>query len=218
MFQYYYRACDRFPDRLISCLAILGDNNIDCKPDRYTRVLWQTRVEFEFYVVKLMEYANRLEKWEHSSNPSARFIVAHLKTLQTQGDYETRLEWKLRIIQGLYDMGVAEDEIGQLYHDFDWLFALPETLATRYHQEMTRFEEERAMSHLTTAERIGRQEGRREEVQEAILEALEVRFGSVTPELAARIKALGNLDHLRRLRKLLVSGGSLSEFEQMLAN
>ena len=51
-------------------------------------------------------------------------------------------------------MGVSEAEIGQLYHDFDWLLALPETLAIRYHRTMVEFEEEREMPHMTTAERI----------------------------------------------------------------
>src|SRR2546425_7918430 len=98
----------------------------------------------------------RLDELEKSANPFARFVLAHLKTLETQGDYETRLEWKLRIIQGLYDMGVPDAEIGQLCHDFDWLLALPEPLALRYHNTMTRFEEEKEMPHLTTSERIGR--------------------------------------------------------------
>ena len=56
---------------------------------------------------------------EQSRNPFARFVLAHLKTVATRSDYESRLAWKLRIIQGLYDMGVSEAEIGQLYHDFD---------------------------------------------------------------------------------------------------
>ncbi len=49
-----------------------------------------------------------------------------------------------------------------MYHDFDWLLALPEALASRYHNEMTQFEEERTMPHLSTAERIGRKIGIKE--------------------------------------------------------
>ncbi len=162
MFQYYYRAHDLFEGRPIFGLAILGDATLDWKPERYTNLLWGTGVEFTFRAVKLKDYEDRLEELESSANPFARFVLAHLKTLETQGRYETRLEWKLRIIQGLYSMGVAEDEIGQLSHDFDWLLALPEPLARRYHRAMTQFEEEKEMPHLSTAERFGRQEGRKE--------------------------------------------------------
>jgi len=103
-------------------------------------------------VVKLLEYANRQAELEQSRNPFARFVLAHLMTVATRGDYENRLEWKVRIIQGLYDMGESEAEIGQLYHDFDWLLALPESWEVRYHKTMVEFEEERDMPHLTTAE------------------------------------------------------------------
>jgi hypothetical protein len=162
MFQYRYRALDLFGERPITCVAVLGDTNAAWKPHRYSNSFWGTAIGFEFPAVKLLDFADRLDALEQSTNPFARFVLAHLKTLETQGDYETRLQWKLRIIQGLYDMGVPEAEIGQLYHDFDWLLALPAPVAHRYHTTMTQFEEERAMPHLSTAERIGREIGRKE--------------------------------------------------------
>jgi len=173
-----------------------------------------------------------LNTLEHSHNPFARFVLAHLKTMQTRGDYETRLAWKLRIIQGLYDMGVPEAEIGQLYHDFDWLLALPETLERRYHQEMTQFEEQRSMTHLSTAERIGLERGEaiglergeaigleRGSINEAlrsIVEILELRLGAVPTETAAQLKQIHDLDRLHRLRRLLITNDSMTEFEHEL--
>ena len=241
MFRYYFRGRDLFPERSIACLAVLGDDNANWKPDRYADALWHTSVDFRFRVVKLKEYTDRLDELEQSANPFARFVLAHLKTVQTQGDYETRMQWKIRIIQGLYDMGVPEEEIGQLYHDFDWLLTLPEPLATRYHKTMTRFEEERTMPHLSTAERIGRREGRKEgkqegreegrqegreegrqegrvvgqleEAQASLLEIIEARAGTVAPEMAARVAQIHDLDRLRTLRKLLLGGAPLTEIE-----
>lgn len=232
MFQYYYRACDLFEGRSVACLAILGDNNPNWRPNSYSEAQWDTSVDFRFRTIKLSEYSDRLEELEISNNPFARFTLAHLKTLETQGNYETRLEWKLRIIQGLYDMGVSEEEIGQLYHDFDWLLTLPDNLASVYHKEMTHFEEKRIMPHLTTAERIGRRdglrdgrkagrtegrtEGRIEGVQESILESLESRLGSVPANIVERINKLADLDRLRRLRKILNVNSPFSEFEEAL--
>jgi hypothetical protein len=223
MFQYYYRGRDLFPDRSMACLAILGDDNEAWKPGGYVDALWQTRVEFVFRVVKLKEYERHLEELEHSANPFARFTLAHLKTVQTRGDYETRLQWKLRIIKGLYGMGVPEAEIGQLYHDFDWLLALPDTLAIRYHREMARFEEEQTMPHLSTAERIGRKIGRKEgreegreegRVQEARMLLLRLgskRFGDPGEQVRVALEAISSLEALEKLADSLLEAENWNE-------
>ncbi len=220
MFRYYSRATDLFEGRPIACLAVLGDDNAQWRPDRYAAGLWRTEFSFRFRVVKLLDYSEDPVSLEQSENPFARFVLAHLKTLQTQTDYESRLAWKLRIIQGLYAMGVSEAEIGSLSHDFDWLLALPEPLEANYYQQMVRFEEERAMPHMSTAERIGhkrgREEGRMEELYASILEILELKFGSVPAEIAQAVESLADMDRLRSLRKMLLLGATLSEFEQAL--
>jgi hypothetical protein len=219
MFRYYFRALDLFDGHPLVCLAILGDDRPDWKPQEYQTALWGTTVEFRFRVVKLLEYAPSLEALERDANPFARFVVAHLKTLQTQGDYESRLAWKLRLIQGLYDMQLPEAEIGQLCHDFDWLLALPEPLSRRYHGEMVRFEEEKEMPHLTTSERIGRQIGRKigmkigqeigkeigekqgsMEASRAVLVSLgRKRFGEPDADLLARLQAIESTERLQQL-------------------
>ena len=217
MFQYRYRALDLFGERPIACLAILGDPNASWRPQHYASAFLDTRVRFDFRTVKLLDYGDELETLERSANPIARFVVAHLKTMETQGDYETRLEWKLRIIQGLYEMGVADAEIGQLCHDFDWLLALPEPLALRFHRSMTRFEEEKEMPHLSTAERIGRKAGREEGRQEGreegreegrrdlLLDQLTVKFGPLSEETVTRVKGLSPTELERVGRAVLTA-------------
>jgi hypothetical protein len=212
MFQYYFRAFDLFDGRPFTCLAILGDNAPDWKPHNFGADWWGTRVSFDFRAVKLLNYETRLAELETSANPFARFVLAHLKTVATQDNYESRLAWKLRIIQGLYDMGVPEAEIGQLYHDFDWLLALPETLAVRYHRTMVRFEEEREMPHMSTAERIGHRAGRIEEAIASITEILEMRFGVVSSEIVSRLAQITDLAQLRQLRRLAVNIASPADF------
>ena len=216
MFQYYYRAIDLFGERDIEALAILGDPNPAWRPHSYTRSFWKTRAAFEFRMNKLTDYADRQDELEGNRNPFARFVLAHLKTVETQGDYESRLQWKLRIIQGLYSMGVPEAEIGQLYHDFDWLLALPDGLATDYHTKMTQFEEGRVMPHLSTAERIGRRIGREEgreegeqmgalhQTQALLLRLGEKRFGPPTDTIQQVVVAITDRDRLERLCERLL--------------
>ena len=236
MFRYFFRAFDLFDGQPLTCLAILGDELPDWKPQGYNMAWWGTDVAFRFRIVKLMDYISQLDVLERSRNPFARFVLAHLKTIQTRDDYETRLAWKLRIIQGLYDLGVPEAEIGQLYHDFDWLLALPERLASRYHQEMVQFEEKQSMTHLSTAERIGLERGeaigrergeaigleqgettgRIKEALASIREILDAHPGTVPTEVAVRLAQIRDLDRLQRLRRLLITGAPIGELEREL--
>lgn len=221
MFRYRYRALDLFDERPLTCLAILGDVNSNWRPHGYASSFWGTNIDFTFRMVKLVDFADRLDVLETSDNPFARFVVAHLKTLETQGDYETRLQWKLRLIQGLYDMGLPEDEIGQLGHDFDWLLALPEPLAQSYFRSMTRFEEERTMPHLSTFERIGRREGRKEGRKEGraegqaegrvegrkevLIDQMREKFGPLPEQTVAQIEELSEAQVDRCLRAILTA-------------
>ena len=121
-------------------------------------------------------------------------------------------------------MGVFEEEVGQLCHDFDWLLSLPDALVLRYHRTMTRFEEEKEMVHLSTAERIGRQIGRQEGREEGreegrqegweegrrelLLDQLTVKFGPLDAQVVARVKALFPGD-LERVGRALLSAETL---------
>jgi len=108
-------------------------------------------------------------------------------------------------------MGVSEAEIGQLYHDFDWLLALPDALETRYHNTMTQFEEARTMPHLTTAERIGRKIGREEgreegeimgalrEAQALLLRLGSKRLGAPTEKIKGRVLAITDIHQVEML-------------------
>jgi hypothetical protein len=102
---------------------------------------------------------------------------------------------------------VPEQEIGQLYHDFDWLLALPDALASRYHITMQKFEEEREMPHLSTAERIGRKKGREEgrdegalrEAQSLLLLIGGRRLGAPNDEVRAAVLAFADRDRVEKL-------------------
>ncbi len=217
MFRYHFRSLDLFEGRSVFSLALLGDEVPDWRPSGYSGSLWGTSVQFAFRSIKLRDYEERLEELESDSNPFARFVLAHLKTLQTKGDYETRLQWKLRIIQGLYDMNVPEAEIGQLYHDFDWLLALPERLAGRYHREMTAFEEKRTMPHLTTAERIGRKEGRKEGIVEGkrstLVRLMERKFGGLPEGIRTQVEQITDIVLLDSLLDRVLTADALEEMD-----
>jgi predicted transposase YdaD len=62
----------------------------------------------------------------------------------------------------------------------------------------------------------GRQEGREEgslaQARESVIEALEIRFGGVQPELVERINALDNLPTLKAQHRRAITVSSLEQF------
>jgi hypothetical protein len=60
---------------------------------------------------------------------------------------------------------------------------------------LTEYEEKQNMPHITSIERLSRQEGR----QEAILDIIQARFGEVPHALREHILALGDEAELKRL-------------------
>jgi len=226
MYECRYRVLDLFGEREIECLAVLGDPNADWRPQSYSIGFWKTTIDFNFRMVKLLDYANELDQLVLSENPFARFVAAHLLTIQTRSDLESRLEWKLRLIQGLYEMALPEEEIGQLCHDFDWLLGLPDALAEQYHIKMIEFEEEREMPHYSTAERFGRkrgleegrEEGRgegREEgrllgLRELLADQLQAKFGPLSDGAQDTLNAFSDAQ-LKRLGQAILNANSLDE-------
>ena len=134
--------------------------------------------------------------------------MAHLKAQETRGDYEGRLDWKLRLFRRLYERGFTKQDILELFRFIDWLLWLPDELTQKFRQTVAEFEEEKRMPYVTSIERLGRQEGRQEGLQEgqqlaareAVAEILRTRFAAVKPAI---LDALNRLDDLGMLRNLL---------------
>jgi exonuclease VII small subunit len=159
MYTYNYRIFDRYDEEVIS-LAILTDEAENYRPCRYEINRWGFRHLFEFPVVKLIDYSNRIEELEASHNPFGIIVVAHLKTLETRRDYQSRYRWKKSLIETLYNKGFSREDILNLYRFIDWLMVLPEELDLKLQDEIKAFEEGMKVAYITTAERIGIEKGK----------------------------------------------------------
>ena len=221
MFTYNFRIFDRFDKPAIS-LAILCDNNRKWRPYNYSYNYPQTRLNFEFGIVKLLDYEQRWQELENSHNPFATVVMAHLKTQQTRSSPAERKTWKFSLIRRLYDLGLKEQDIRNLYRFIDWVMILPKALENQLWSEFKQFEQERTMRYVTTGERIGYergiQEGRQEGIQEGIqegeltliLKQLKKRYGELSPELQQRIQSL-SLNQLEALGEALLDLGSMAD-------
>jgi len=159
MYTYNYRIFDRYDEEVIS-LAILTDDNQCYRPCQYEINRWGFRHLFEFPVIKLIDYNDRVEELEASRNPFGIIVVAHLKTLETKKDDQARLKWKLSLSKALYLKGYSREDIMNLYRFIDWLMVLPKDLDLKFQDEMKAFEEEMKVAYITTAERIGIEKGK----------------------------------------------------------
>src|SRR5262249_21172314 len=113
MFVYHYRLFDRY-DREVVSLAVLGDDRPGWRPSHFGYGRWGCRMNFEFPIVKLLDYRAHEAALENDPNPFAMVVLAHLKAIETRQDPIGRHDWKLRLIRTLLDRGMKAGDVRQL--------------------------------------------------------------------------------------------------------
>ncbi len=158
MFTYNYRIYDCYK-RTVASLAILGDERANWLPNQFGYQLFGCRVDFQFPVVKLVDYNQRWSELEASRNPFATVVMAHLKAIETRDNRSERKQWKLALVRRLYEQGFEREDVLNLFQFIDWMMSLPLELEREFWQEFSNFEESRRMRYITSVERIGIQKG-----------------------------------------------------------
>ncbi|MEC4815534.1 MAG: DUF4351 domain-containing protein [Scytonema sp. PMC 1069.18] len=218
MFSYNLRIFDKFAKPVIS-LAILCDPDSSWRPTEYSYNYPDTRLKFEFGIVKLLDYQNRWAELEASDNPFATVVMAHLKMQQTTKKPGLRKTWKFSLIRRLYELGWSETDIRNLYRFIDWIMILPKGLEAEFWQEFKQFEQERSMSYITTGERIGYErgklEGKLEGEQLLILRLLQKRVGELPQEVTRSIQTLSSTQ-LEALAEALLDFTAIEDLRNWL--
>jgi hypothetical protein len=96
MYIYNHRLFDRYDQEIIS-LAVLGDDQTSWRPISYEYSRWGFQSSLQFPMVKLLDYQQRWSELEISSNPFAVVIMAHLSTLETNGNPQQRLQSRIKL-------------------------------------------------------------------------------------------------------------------------
>ncbi len=184
-------------------------------------------------MVKLMDYADKIEELLDHTNPFAIITAAHLKTKATKNNPQERYTWKWTITRALYEKGFSTKDILALYRLVDWLMMLPDDLTKKFTQDLIAYEEEKKMPYITSAERIGIEKGRLEgrtegldlgrdegmlfNAREMLLEALDEKFSSNTPaDIKKQIQALNNKIMLKQLLRSTIQSKDIEEFRKTL--
>ncbi|WP_404790184.1 DUF4351 domain-containing protein [Altericista sp. CCNU0014] len=222
VFVYNVRIFDLYRQVPVS-LAILCDEKLSWRPQSYTASYPDTRLNFEFGIVKLLDWRDRIIELEASDNLFAIVVLAHLKVIETKGRVEQRKAWKFRLTKALYEKGYERQQILDLYRFLDWAMILPEAIEREFWQELQTFEEERKVTYVTNAERFGfergiqegRQEGRQEGELAIVLRLLTRRTGILSPALRSQVESLP-LEQLESLGEALLDFSSSADLDQWL--
>jgi hypothetical protein len=224
MFQYNYRAFDRYEKPVLS-LALLGDDSATWRPSSYSYGLDVCQMRLDFAIAKILDYEPRWEMLEQSSSPIAIMLMAHLKTQATTSNLDERLQWKWTLARSLFEKGYTRDDVVLLFRIIDKMMALSAELQQGFKQQVAIYQEERKMPFLSTIEEdamaVGIERGMEQGIQQSLRDnikvVLETRFGEVPSEIT---EALGNISDISVLQPLLVRAvtiNSLSDFQELLA-
>jgi len=206
-----YRIYDRFKEKVIS-VALLTDDDPTFRENVYRISQWGFELYFKFPLVKLLDYRHEWDERERDPNPFAIATMAFLKTVETKGNNQKRYQWKKHFLLELYRRGMSRETIVALYDFIGVIMALPKTKDEKLYDEIKQTPEEKQMSVLAIAERVGREEG----LKEAISDILEIKFGVTGLRLFNRVKQITDIAVLQKIRAGLKQAPSVAAAERLI--
>ncbi|MEA5596694.1 cytosolic protein [Rivularia sp. UHCC 0363] len=222
MYVYNYRIFDCY-NRSVVSIAILGDANSDWRPHQFGYNLFGCRLDFQFPIVKLIDYRQRFEELEASSNPFATLVMAHLIGLETGDNRTQRKQRKIALIRGLYEKGFEREKVVNLFRLIDWMLTLPLELEREFWREYREYEESKDMRYVTSVERIGIEQGIEQGIKQGtkqglikgIALGLQLKFGDSGTNLLPEIEEIGDVDVLSAVLDAIAFVETIEQLRQV---
>ncbi|RUT00822.1 hypothetical protein DSM106972_072310 [Dulcicalothrix desertica PCC 7102] len=215
MYIYNYRIYDKYK-KTVASLAILGDDKENWRPSSFGYSLFGCSLNFEFPIIKLVDYQQRLSELENDGNPFATVVMAHLAALNTREDRQERKVQKLALVRRLYEKGFEEQEVINLLAFVDWMLTLPPDIESEFKLEVKQFEAGRRMKYVTSFERSGIEIGRQEEALSLVTRQLNRRLGNIDEATKERVRSLST-EELERLAEELLDFTSVTDLTNWLS-
>ncbi|MBD2196415.1 MULTISPECIES: DUF4351 domain-containing protein [Calothrix] len=211
MYTYNYRIYDRYK-KSVASLAILGDEKANWRPEQFGYSLFGCRLNFQFPIIKLIDYQSRLSELDNDNNPFATVVMAHLAALNTRNDRNNRKQQKLALVQRLYEKGFEEQDVINLIGFVDWMLTLPPNLEAEFKLEIQQIEARRRMKYVTSFERIAKLE----EALSLVTRLLNRRLGNVDEALLEQVRSL-TINELETLAEDLLDFTSMADLTNWLS-
>jgi hypothetical protein len=226
MYIYNYRLFDRY-DRQVASIAVLGDEHPNWKPNQFGYNLWDCKIDFEFPVIKLLDYKKRWEMLEKSENPFATVLMAHLKAQETRNNDKECLFWKIYVTRRLYKKGRKPKYVVNLFRFIDGIMQLPEELEDIFLEKVEELEEEKRMPYVAPFEKIlakrgmekglqqGLQQGMRQGLLLGIELGLKLKFGDKGLDLFPEISKIGDVEVLKAIQIGIETSNTIDELRKI---
>jgi hypothetical protein len=175
-------------------------------------------VTFTFPAVKVIDYDT--DQLDTSNSPFALVTRIHLEYLAAGSSGQKRFDARVALTRRLYQHGFSREQVIRLYRFLGYLMRLPGDLALKYRKELESIEGELSMPYITDTEQLARREGRAagltegqlQGLREAVIAALEARFGEIPYSTREAVNHVGSDAALRKLLRLAVTAKSLDAF------
>jgi hypothetical protein len=214
VYVYNYRIYDQYKQPITS-LVILGDNEINWRPDHFILQTRRTRTRFDFSTTKLIDYREQWAELEADHNLFSTVVMMHLRTLETTSNSQARKEYKFSLLKRLYEQGRDRQDIIDFYRLIDWMMTLGLELQSEFDQQVTQYEETMKMPYITSIEIRGEQRGELKGEQKVIIRLLNQRVGEIKPPLIEQIRKL-SVEQLEELTDVLFTFSTVADLEKWL--
>ncbi|BAY63289.1 hypothetical protein NIES22_33750 [Calothrix brevissima NIES-22] len=215
MYTYNYRIYDRYK-KSVASLAILGDEKANWRPEQFGYSLFGCTLNFQFPIIKLIDYQPRLLELDNDNNPFATVVMANLAALNTRNDRNNRKQQKLALVQRLYEKGFEEQDVINLIAFVDWMLTLPPNLEAEFKLEIQQLEARRRMKYVTSFERSGIEIGKQQEALSLVTRQLNRRLGNVDEALLEQVRSL-TINELETLAEDLLDFTSMADLTNWLS-
>lgn len=152
MFVYYYRIYEEYKKDVAS-IAVLADKDVNWRPSRFHRKIWDTETTRAYRSIKLIDYKSRIAELRKDKNPFAMVVLLQLAALATRPDEEKRLMTKLEFFRNLHKQGWGAEKIYNVYRFLDIILTLTPKFELEYVKKAKEIDRRSEMSLVLTTER-----------------------------------------------------------------
>lgn len=153
-----------------------------------------------------------------SDNPFALVVLAAKRSLESREDEEKRFSFKRELVSLMLQKGFSREEILHVFRFLDGILALVDLDKERIIYNEFLSQEVKEVAYVTNFERLAIEKGMLRSARESVVEALEVKFGSVPEDIPTRLQGIEEREVLKQLHRQAILASSLDDFKSHLNN